>query len=93
MYGSGLGMVRDHPILGLGPGLVQPAYAGYRIDRCAGEKIPHLHNNVVQIAAERGIAGLLDLPGDPRTVFGSSCRASPAQIASPVTRPAGRRLL
>ncbi len=58
MYGSGLGMARDHPVLGLGPGLVQPAFSGYRAGS-APEKIPHLHNNVIQITAERGVAGLL----------------------------------
>jgi O-antigen ligase len=58
MFGSGLGMARDHPILGLGPGLVQPAFAGYRLGS-APEKIPHLHNNAIQIAAERGFAGFL----------------------------------
>jgi O-antigen ligase len=58
MLSSGLEMVRDHPILGLGPGLVQPAFATYRSD-AAPSRIPHLHNNVVQIAAERGGIGLL----------------------------------
>jgi len=58
MFGSGLGMARDHPVLGLGPGLVQPAFSIYRVGS-APEKIPHLHNNVIQITAERGVAGLL----------------------------------
>jgi O-antigen ligase len=58
MFGSGLGMVRDNPILGLGPGLVQPAYPDYRRGS-SPEKIPHLHNNAIQITAERGVAGLL----------------------------------
>ena len=85
MYGSGLGMVRDHPILGLGPGLVQPAYAGYRIDE-APARIPHLHNNVVQIAAERGIAGLLTYLAI-LTVFAVHAGRA-LRGASPVTRPA-----
>jgi O-antigen ligase len=58
MLDSGLEMARDHPVLGLGPGLVQPAYTEYRSED-APPRIPHLHNNAVQIAAERGIAGLL----------------------------------
>ncbi len=58
MFGSGIEMACDNPILGLGPGLVQPAYTNYR--RGGGpEKIPHLHNNGIQITAERGVAGLL----------------------------------
>ena len=58
MFGSGIAMARDNPILGLGPGLVQPAYTDYRRGG-APAKIPHLHNNVIQITAERGVAGLL----------------------------------
>jgi O-antigen ligase len=57
MFRSGMGMVQDHPFLGLGPGLVQPAFADYRRPN-GPERIPHLHNNVIQIAAERGLAGL-----------------------------------
>jgi O-antigen ligase len=58
MFASGLDMVHDHPILGVGPGQVQPAYAVHRADD-SPPRIPHLHNNVIQIAAERGFAGLL----------------------------------
>ena len=58
MFGTGLEMARDNPILGLGPGLVQPAYTTFR-EHHSLEKIPHLHNNPIQIAAERGFAGLL----------------------------------
>ena len=58
MFGSGIEIIRDNPILGLGPGLVQPAYTNFRRGD-APEKIPHLHNNAIQITAERGVAGLL----------------------------------
>ena len=58
MLDAGLEMARDHPVLGLGPGLVQPAYTEYRTGD-APPRIPHLHNNAVQIVAERGMAGLL----------------------------------
>jgi O-antigen ligase len=58
MFEAGLAMVRDQPIFGLGPGLVQPAYAEY-LNGEGPEKIPHLHNNIIQIAAERGVVGLL----------------------------------
>lgn len=57
MISTGLAMVRDHPILGVGPGMVQPAYTEYRRNG-APQRIPHLHNNIIQIAAERGLMGL-----------------------------------
>ena len=58
MFEAGAAMVRDHPVFGLGPGLVQPAYAEYRRGE-APHRIPHLHNNIIQISAERGVVGLL----------------------------------
>ena len=58
MFGAGIAMARENPVFGLGPGLVQPAYNDYRRSRIP-TKIPHLHNNAIQITAERGIAGLL----------------------------------
>ena len=57
MLDAGVRMVGDHPVLGVGPGMVQPAFTTYR-DEAAPPRVPHLHNNLVQIAAERGLAGL-----------------------------------
>jgi O-antigen ligase len=57
MLDAGLAMVRAHPLFGLGPGGVQPAFADYRSGDIP-ERIPHLHDNLIQIAAERGLAGL-----------------------------------
>jgi O-antigen ligase len=47
-------MVRDHPLLGVGPDQVKEAYTDYPW----ATRRPHLHNNVVQIAAERGLPAL-----------------------------------
>jgi len=85
MLGAGLEMIREHPIFGLGPGLVQPAYADYRSGP-APERIPHLHNNAIQIAAERGVAGLLAYFA-VLGVFGTHVWRA-LQTAAPATRPA-----
>jgi putative inorganic carbon (HCO3(-)) transporter len=85
MLDSGLRMVGDHPALGLGPGLVQRTYAAYRSDE-APPRIPHLHNNAVQIAAERGIAGLLAYLAVLAVFAHHIWRAM--QTASPDARPA-----
>ncbi len=58
MLREGEHMIRDHPILGVGPNMVEVRYAEYR-DPDAVQKInPHLHNVPVQIAAERGLPAL-----------------------------------
>jgi O-antigen ligase len=59
MWQAGLRMVRDAPLLGLGPGGVRQHYPEYRDPRTLRSHTGHLHNNLVQIAAERGLLGLL----------------------------------
>jgi O-antigen ligase len=56
MLRVGWRMIRQHPLAGMGPGRVEQLYSDYLR---AGETLPayhgHLHNNVVQIAAQSGI--------------------------------------
>jgi len=57
-------MIRTHPLTGVGPNMVQRLYVEYRgSDPLAGPDgvvhiNPHLHNNLLQIAAERGLPAL-----------------------------------
>ena len=57
-------MVQAHPLAGVGPNMVQRSYVGYRgSDSLVGPDgvvhiNPHLHNNPLQIAAERGLPAL-----------------------------------
>jgi len=51
-------MIQDHPFFGMGLGMVQRRYPLYRRDDAPRWEIPHLHSNVLQIAAERGLFGL-----------------------------------
>src|SRR5438552_12133271 len=55
---AGAHMVRDAPLLGLGPGGVKQRYPAYRDPAARRPGTGHLHNNIVQIAAERGLLGL-----------------------------------
>jgi O-antigen ligase len=58
MLREGSAMIREHPLTGVGPNMVERVYELYR-DPAAVEKInPHLHNVPVQIAAERGLPAL-----------------------------------
>ena len=55
---AGLRMVRDHPLTGVGPDMVQRLYPRYRDEAAVNETTPHLHNVPLQIAAERGLPAL-----------------------------------
>ena len=58
MLEAGIEMIKDHPLLGVGPANVKEAYAIYKKQDAPRSRPPHLHNNAVQLWAERGILGL-----------------------------------
>ena len=58
MLREGVHMVKDHPVLGIGPNMVLPLYAQYREPDADKAVNPHLHNVPLQIAAERGLPAL-----------------------------------
>ncbi|HXG16861.1 MAG TPA: O-antigen ligase family protein [Calidithermus sp.] len=58
MWRSGLAMVRDHPLTGIGPGQVKHRYPGYAAPEFAHKRRGHLHNTPLQVAVERGLLGL-----------------------------------
>jgi len=55
---SGALMIRDNPFLGVGPNMVSRSYLLYMMPGAFPRISPHLHNNFVQIAAERGLPAL-----------------------------------
>jgi O-antigen ligase len=59
MLKMGAAMVRDHPVFGVGPEMVERVYTRYRPPEAVNPTNPHLHNVPVQIAAERGLPALL----------------------------------
>jgi len=58
MLREGGRMVAAHPLTGVGPNMVQRRYGEYRGSDAVNTVNPHLHNNPVQIAAERGLPAL-----------------------------------
>jgi putative inorganic carbon (hco3(-)) transporter len=58
MARSGIRMVRDRPLLGFGPDMVQQVYPQYRDPGAVNQHAIHLHNVPLQIAAERGLLAL-----------------------------------
>jgi O-antigen ligase len=55
MWQAGIDMIREKPVFGQGPGMVEELYPKYRWPGAPSPQVPHLHNNVLQIAAERGL--------------------------------------
>jgi O-antigen ligase len=58
MLESGLRMLRDHPITGVGPGQVKHTYPTYVSADAMRRSTSHLHNTPLQVAVERGVPGL-----------------------------------
>jgi O-antigen ligase len=59
MLDGGLRMIRDHPLVGVGPGQVKHVYPlTYAPPEALRRTTSHLHNTPLQIAAERGVVGL-----------------------------------
>lgn len=58
MMETGMHMVADYPLFGVGPQQVQRLYNYYKPADDPGG-VPHLHNNFFQIAAERGLPALI----------------------------------
>lgn len=58
MARTGVRMIQDYPLTGVGPNMVQEVYADYRDANAVQSTNPHLHNVPMQIAAERGLPAL-----------------------------------
>jgi O-antigen ligase len=58
MIRSGIRMIKDHPLTGVGPDMVMDVYPVYRDKEAVNQLNPHLHNVPLQIAAERGLPAL-----------------------------------
>ena len=59
MLVEGRHMVRDHPLFGVGPNMIEAVYEQYRVADAVEKINPHLHNVPMQIAAERGLPALV----------------------------------
>lgn len=98
MWRTGVHMVQDNPLTGVGPDMVKRVYVDYRAQGWVNETNPHLHNVPMQIAAERGLPALAiwlwfivvasrDLwrqlrGGDARTIAGAGVAAMVAMLVA-----------
>jgi putative inorganic carbon (HCO3(-)) transporter len=58
MWQGGVEIIKDYPMLGVGPGNMKEIYPLYRKPDAPRFRIPHLHNNLIQLWAERGVLAL-----------------------------------
>jgi len=59
MWQAGIDMIVDKPVFGQGPGMILTTYPQYRWAEAPNPQAPHLHNNALQLAAERGLPCLV----------------------------------
>ena len=62
-------MIMDHPVTGVGPGLWQKTYREYYKLKQETQNLGHSHNNLLQIASESGILGLIGFLGFSFFIF------------------------
>lgn len=55
MAQAGVEIIKDHPVFGVGPAQVKEVYPLYRAEDAPRFRPPHLHNNLIQLWAERGV--------------------------------------
>jgi O-antigen ligase len=58
MADAGLRMIAERPLFGIGPDMVQERYALYRNPTAPRYWVPHLHNTLLHLTAERGLVSL-----------------------------------
>lgn len=56
---TGVGMVREHPVVGVGPRMVPHSHGLYSGTDFPSSIYIHLHNNFLQVAAESGLPALV----------------------------------
>ncbi len=59
MWRAGAVMVSERPFFGVGPGRIEELYPLYRQPGFVESTVGHLHDNVVQVAAETGVPSAL----------------------------------
>jgi O-antigen ligase len=74
MLEAGLTMVRESPVFGIGPDVVRHRYALYRPPSAPRYNVPHLHNSLLQLAAERGLPALASYLGLTLAAMGLAWR-------------------
>ena len=86
MWKAGAEMVAERPFFGVGPGRIKELYPVYRQEGFVEPRVGHLHDNVVNVAAETGVPSALAY----LAIVAAAAAAWP--LARDRTRPALRAL-
>jgi putative inorganic carbon (HCO3(-)) transporter len=81
-------MIVDRPVFGMGPGMILSSYPRYRWPEAPNPNAPHLHNNLLQLAAERGLPGLAFFLWWALAAFLTALRGLAGARGDPSTGPA-----
>ena len=86
MMHAGVRMIREAPLFGIGPEMVKRYYTLYRDADAPQWEVPHLHNNILQLAAASGIFAALSYLAImglffARTITGLRRETSPGRAA------------
>jgi O-antigen ligase len=58
IWRSGIRIVKDHPVFGIGQGNTEKVYPAYKEERAMEPTVGHMHNNFMQMAVQNGLVGL-----------------------------------
>ncbi len=88
MWQAGLDMILDKPVFGQGPGMILRTYPSYRWEGAPHPQQPHLHDNPLQIAAERGLPALVFWTFMMAALLGAALREARAKGGKAFEGPA-----
>jgi O-antigen ligase len=74
MWRAGARMIAERPFLGIGPSRVHDLYPVYRRPGFVEARVGHLHDNVVNVAAETGVPSALAYLGIVAATFAAGWR-------------------
>jgi O-antigen ligase len=83
MWRAATAMIADRPLFGVGPGRVKELYPVYRRPGFVDPRAGHLHDNVLMIAAETGIASALVYLGFLYAFFRNAWRRCRRYVRAP----------